>query len=107
MDRSPLDHVLGLKRNPYHGTLFPRRMHSINDRRALMVAVMPSPSWRQSGACDVHHGHMASDPQCQAWKEKEIEVGYSCSTYARSKVARLRQRRWRPQKTALQTMEQG
>lgn len=50
---------------------------------------MPSPSWRQSGACDVHHSHMHH--QCQPWKEKERVLGYNCSTHARPKVARLRQ----------------
>lgn len=51
----------------------------------LGAAEMPSPSWRQSGACGVYYSHSTLDCQCllwqgKPWKDKEIVVG----TYTRS-----------------------
>lgn len=53
----------------------------------LGAAEMPSPSWRQSGACGVYYSHSTLDCQCllwqgKPWKDKEIVVG----TYTRSGV---------------------
>lgn len=57
------------------GSLFPLKDTLYSDMKSLILcpraAVTPCPSWRQSGACDVHHSHMAFDHQCQPWKEKE------------------------------------